>query len=327
MNILILGASGFIGRNMMWHFAKDKANNVLVHCKSRIIDPLPENVKFIQWDLTTANGVEEVFSRAKDYFSKSNGGEIDTVIQAAATTSGAKDTFSKPYYHVTDNAVMNSLILREELKYNIKNHIFFSCTVMYSGQDGVVNEGTVIDKIDPKYFGVGWTKVYLEKMCKFFSTISKTKFTVIRHSNIYGPYDKYDLEHSHFFGANVTKVLTTPVGGDIVVWGDGKDTRDFLAVQDLCNFVELALKKQDIQYELYNVGSGINYTTNQIVEKIINISKRNQRILNDIKQPSIPISFTLNTSKARAMGWKAETGIDEGIRQTIEWYNNFYGNK
>ena len=45
-----------------------------------------------------------------------------------------------------------------------------------------------------KYFGVGWTKIYIEKLCEFYSNISNTKFTIIRHSNIYGPYDKFDLE-------------------------------------------------------------------------------------------------------------------------------------
>jgi nucleoside-diphosphate-sugar epimerase len=44
----------------------------------------------------------------------------------------------------------------------------------------------------PKYFGVGWTKVYLEKMCEFYSRIGRTRFMAIRHSNIYGPHDKFD---------------------------------------------------------------------------------------------------------------------------------------
>ena len=62
--------------------------------------------------------------------------------------------------------------------------------------------------INTKYFGVGNTKLYIEKMCEFYSSISDIKFTIIRHSNIYGPFDKFDLEKSHFFGATITKVLT-----------------------------------------------------------------------------------------------------------------------
>jgi GDP-L-fucose synthase len=326
MNILILGASGFIGRNMMEYFARDKENNILAHCKSRVLQNTPENVKVIQYDLTTEANVAVMFGVADNYFKDITEKGIDIVIQAAATTSGAKDTFTKPYYHVTDNAVMNSLILREELKYNIKHHIFFSCTVMYSSQHGVVTEDTVINEIQPRYFGVGWTKVYLEKMCKFYSSISKTKFTVIRHTNIFGPYDKYDLENSHFFGATVTKVINTKDGEAITVWGDGQDKRDFLQVDDLCEFVESAISMQKSNYELVNVGSGLEYTTNEIVEKIAIAAKKNLKIVNDVTKPSIPIDFSISCKKAFDMfNWSPRITIDEGIQETIRWYKSFFG--
>ena len=55
----------------------------------------------------------------------------------------------------------------------------------------------------PQYFGAGWTKVYIEKMCEFYSRIGDTKYTVMRHSNVFGPHDKFDLEKSHVFGATI----------------------------------------------------------------------------------------------------------------------------
>ena len=72
-------------------------------------------------------------------------------------------------------------------------------------------------KFYPNYLKVGWTKVYIEKMCQFYSRTSKTKFTVIRHSNIYGEYDKHDLDKSHVFGATITKVMDSE--SEIVVKG------------------------------------------------------------------------------------------------------------
>ena len=154
----------------------------------------------------------------------------DILVQAAATTSGAKEIVNKPYYHVTDNAVMNSLIFRSAFEHNIGHVIFFSCTVMHQSSDKPLKE----DDFDankgmhPRYFGVGWTKVYIEKMCEFYSRISSTKYTVVRHSNIFGPYDKFDLERSHVFGATMTKVMTAKDGGKIVVWGTGEEERDLL---------------------------------------------------------------------------------------------------
>ena len=66
---------------------------------------------------------------------------------------------------------------------------------------------------------------------------------VIRHSNIYGPYDKYDLDKSHVFGATITKVMTNK-NNRIEVWGKGTERRDFLYVDDLVDFISLAIKKQ-----------------------------------------------------------------------------------
>ena len=68
----------------------------------------------------------------------------------------------------------------------------------------------------PQYIASATTKTFNEQMCNFYSSLGITKYTVIRHSNIYGPYDKFDLEKSHFMGATITKVLTAKK--NIEVW-------------------------------------------------------------------------------------------------------------
>ena len=327
MNIVIMGASGFIGRNVLDYFSKDKENKILATWKTRRIEDT-ENVTNFQVDLTLNDEVEIAFDKADEIFD----GKIDVVIQAAATTSGSKDALSKPWYHVTDNAVMNSLILREELNHNVGHHIFFSCTVMYSGTKGQATEDAKIDKIDDKYFGVGWTKVYLEKMCEFYSRFKKTKYTAIRHSNIYGPYDKFDLDHSHFFGATITKVMTAKDGGDIIVWGDGEDERDFLYTTDLVGFIsELVGKRPNIDkdYLLFNLGSGENITTNSVVKMVVGASGKNLRILNDLSAPSISIGFSVGNAvlKRYDFGWEPRITIEEGIEQTIQWWKENYNKK
>ena len=151
----------------------------------------------------------------------------------AAVTSGAKDIIERPYIHVTDNAIMNSLLLQSAFENNVSHFIFPSCTVMYQSSNRPLKE-TDFDAnkgLVSHYFGVGWTKVYIEKMCEFFSRLGKTKYTVFRHSNVFGPYDKFDLEKSHVFGATLTKIMT--LEEKIVVWGDGTEKRDLIYVEDL----------------------------------------------------------------------------------------------
>ena len=96
----------------------------------------------------------------------------------------------------------------------------------------------------PNYFGIGWTKLYIEKMCEFFSRLGVTKHTVIRHTNVFGPHDKFDLERSHVFGATVTKAMTSTTGA-ITVWGTGEEARDLIYVDDLVRFVELCDRPPD----------------------------------------------------------------------------------
>ena len=216
--ILICGGTGFIGRNLVENLSKNK--NFQVYATYNITKKIKiKNVKWIKGDLR------------KDSFSKKITKNIDVVIQAAATTTGSKDVVMQPFVHVTDNAVMNAYLFRNSYLNKVKHVIFFSCTTMYKSSKRPIKENNFnpLKDIEPKYFGVATTKVYNENMCDFYSRIGKTKFTAIRHSNIYGPYDKYDLERSHVFGATVTKVMTAK---EIVVWVEGQKS-EILHVDDL----------------------------------------------------------------------------------------------
>ena len=185
--LLICGATGFIGRNMVEYFAQKDEFEVHAIRFNRE-EYQVKNVIWHKVDLRNSDQIEKVIAG------------IDIVIQAAATTSGAKDIVTKPYIHVTDNAVMNSYLFRLAFEHKVKHVIFFSCTVMYQSSEKALKESDFDgnNELHPRYFGVGNTKLYIEKMCDFYSRIGETKFTAIRHSNIYGPFDKYDLERSHF---------------------------------------------------------------------------------------------------------------------------------
>jgi len=247
----------------------------------------------------------------------------DIVIQAAATTSGAKDIITKPYYHVTDNTVINALIFRSAFDFNVSRLLFLSCTTMYQSSNKPIKE-TDFDAngdIYPSYFGGAWMKIYNEKMCEFYSRISNTKFTAIRHSNIYGPYDKYDLERSHFFGATITKVMTAQKGGTITVWGEGKEERDLLYISDLIDFFRAAVSKQNSKFELVNVGYGKSFLISDLVKKIIDVSGKKLHIKYDKTKPNLKTKICLDSSKAKEIfGWTPKTTLEDGIKKTIAWY-------
>ena len=308
--MLVCGATGFIGRNVVEYFARRNGYEVTAVCHNR---PRYEckNVKWVEADLTTKADIERVLPGT------------DILVQLAATTTGAKDIVSRPYIHVTDNAVMNSLLFRAAHEHSVGQVLFPSCSIMYQPSDTPVREQDfhIEDGIFEKYFGAGWTKVYLENMCDFYSRFKKTKFVTFRHSNMYGPHDKYDLERSHVFGATMTKVMTAPEGGTIEVWGTGEEERDLLHVYDLVGFMECAIERQKDYFSLVNVGYGSSLSVRDLVRKIIDLSGRKIEIKFDPTKPSIKTKLALDASRAeKEYGWKPKIKLDDGIRQTIEWY-------
>lgn len=308
LNILVCGATGFIGRNIAEMLAAraDVRVRAVWHVRPPFDNP---RIDWQHADLCRADDVARVTRGS------------DVIIQAAATTSGARDIVTRPYIHVADNAVMNSLLLRAAFDNNSKQFIFFSCTVMYpSSEHPLVEEDfNAVAGIHPRYFGVGWTKVYIEKMCEFYAGLGRTKHAVIRHSNIYGPHDKYDPDRSHVFGATVRKVMTA--NDKVVVWGSGEEARDLLHVDDLVAFVALLVARQDKPFELLNCGAGKAVSVRDLVATMIRISGKPLAIEHDLSQPTIKTSLCLNCEKAsQSLGWEPTVTLEDGIRAALRWY-------
>ena len=121
-SILLCGATGFIGRNIAQNLSKNKRYRLI--CTYNNSKPFKlTNCKWVKVDLRNSKQVNIITKN------------IDIIIQAAATTSGAKTIISRPYEHVTDNAIMNSYLLRSSFENKIKHFIFFSCTVMYQSSN------------------------------------------------------------------------------------------------------------------------------------------------------------------------------------------------
>ena len=125
--VLVCGATGFIGRNLVEYLAR-----------------LPGYQVFAVWHLTPPFQIENVTWRQADLRVEGDVNQavadMDIVIQAAATTSGAQDIITKPYIHVTDNAVMNSLLLRAVFNHHVEHFLFTSCTVMYPSSTEALRE-------------------------------------------------------------------------------------------------------------------------------------------------------------------------------------------
>lgn len=311
--VLICGASGFLGYNIFSVLSARSDLDVWgTYYHNRYSRIKPSNPKLFRADLTKEEEVHNTFSR-----------RWDVVIQMAANTSGAQDVVERPYIHITDNVVMNALIFQAAYDFHVPQVIFPSCTVMYPSSDRPLKETDVNLNLDfyPKYFGGAWMKVYCEKLCEFYSRLGRNKYTVLRHSNIYGPNDRFDPERSHVCGATINKVMTAE--NEITVWGNGQEERDFLYIDDFVSLIQMIIDRQDHDFELFNAGSGTTFRLRDWIELIIMVSGKNLDIKYDTAKPTIDTKMRIDISKVlETLGWRPTTSPEEGLKKTIAWHKD-----
>jgi GDP-L-fucose synthase len=140
--------------------------------------------------------------------------------------------------------------------------------------------------------------------------------------NMYGPYDNFDLESSHVIPALIRRMAEAKENknSEIVLWGTGKASREFLYVKDCADAIIKATEKYD-KPEPVNIGTGLEVTIKDLAYKIRDLVGFEGRIIWDASKPDGQPRRCLDVSKAeREFGFKAKTSFDEGLEKTIEWY-------
>lgn len=142
--------------------------------------------------------------------------------------------------------------------------------------------------------------------------------------NLYGPRDNFDLETSHVIPALIRKCLEAKqtAAAEIVAWGTGNATREFLYVEDAAEAIVLAAEKYS-KPELVNVGSGEEISVRDLLETIRSAVGITATVRWDASRPDGQPRRCLDTSRAAAeFGWRAKTALRDGLKKTIDWYSN-----
>jgi GDP-L-fucose synthase len=140
--------------------------------------------------------------------------------------------------------------------------------------------------------------------------------------NLYGPRDNFDLETSHVIPALIRKCVEARRTGaaEIVAWGTGNATREFLYVEDAAEAIVLAAEKYS-KPDLVNLGSGQEIAVRDLLETIRNLTGCTSTIRWDSTRPDGQPRRSLDTSRAAAeFGWRARTSLQDGLNRTIEWF-------
>jgi GDP-L-fucose synthase len=140
--------------------------------------------------------------------------------------------------------------------------------------------------------------------------------------NLYGPRDNFDPASSHVIPALIKKCCDAIAAGEreIVVWGTGKATREFLYVEDAAEGIVLATERYE-KPDPVNLGAGFEISINDLVHLIAKLTGYTGSITWDTTKPDGQPRRCLDTSKAeREFGFKASTPFEKGLKNTIEWY-------
>ena len=303
--VLVTGATGLIGTNLIQELVEREA---LIRATIHVKEPLVEhkNISYVRCDLTRAEDCANVVE------------DIDCAFLCAANTSGAYTIASNALAHVTDNVIMNARML--EAAANVDRCLFLSSSTVYPPVDYAVNEGEAFSgDPHPSYFGSAWMKRYSEKLAQFYCDKYGRNIAVVRPTNVYGPFDKFDFETSHVLPALIRRAVERQAPFE--VWGDGSAVRDFVYVSDL---VEALLQAMVVstRFEAFNVGSGTPVTIRESLETILTVAGyEDARVNYDPSKPTtIPIRLVDLTLAKRRLGFEAKVSLKNGLERTIEWY-------
>ena len=306
--ILVTGGGGFVGTNIIRKLVAEHAE-VTSTCHSKIPRFPVEGVEYTRVDLTNKEDCRKVTAGK------------DAVVLTAAFVAGAQGMLARPMGLVTDTVIMNLRMLEAAYENGVKKCIYISSGMVYPFSKEPLTEDRGFEG-DPfeKYFTGGWSRRFIEVVCRMYAEKLKAMdITVLRIDNLYGPCDKFEQNKSHVMASLIRKAVERM--DPLEVWGDGKDYKDFIYIEDLAEGVALALKKAG-GYNVYNLATGRNITINEALQIILKCADyEDARIVYNADMPTmIPYKVLCVDKARRELGFEAKTTLEEGIAKTIAWY-------
>ncbi len=308
--VLITGGAGFIGTNLALKLAKLGARlRLTIHTKP------------LQADIPGAETVAVDLRRAEDCARAVEGMEF--VFICAAYTTGAAEIRKTPLVHVTPNVLINTLLLEAAHRAGVGRVCYVSSGAAYPPTGTrPVSEPEMFDG-DPVdvYFPAGWMKRYAEVLCRTYAEKISPPMpaVVVRGSNVYGPYDKFDFAISHVTAALIRRVAERQ--SPLEVWGTGEDVRDLIYVDDFVDGM-LAACAADLPYFVVNLCAGRGYSVRQLLQTILEVDGyADADVRFDPSRPStVPLRLMDGSLARDKLGFEAKTPLAEGIRRTLAWY-------
>lgn len=307
-SVLVTGGNGAVGCHLVKALLDSSAKVVVLDDFSQSSAknlPLHKNLKIVRGNITNEKVLEKVFAKKYDY-----------IFHLAARFANELSV-KNPLEDLNVNTRGTLQVLLHAAKQNPTKFIYTSSSSLYGSQNTASFKETLYPNPSTPYAA---SKLSAEHYCNAIHNLYGLNFTIVRLSNSYGPYDppgKFRNVIPNFFEAAIN-------GKDLVITGNGNETRDFTFVGDTVKGILLASYKKSANNQIFNLGTGKETKILKIAKTILDITKSNSKILFKPRRSFDHITKRkMNISKAKSLlGYHPEVKIEDGLKITYDWFSN-----
>lgn len=299
--VLVTGSTGFLGQSLISKLGRFQPKKIVT-------------VRHKQFDLREYGDCLKVC------------GGVDLVIHLAANVGGIGYNLQKPAELFDDNLLMGVNMMRAARSAKVNKFVALGTICSYPKFTPVPFKEDDLWNGYPEETNAPYGLAKKMQLVQAQAYRKEYGFNAIflLPVNLYGPGDKFDPRQSHVIPALIKKFCDARKSGlsEVVVWGTGKATREFLYVDDAAEGILLAAEKYN-KPDPINLGSGFEISIKDLTETIKKLSGYQGKIIWDKTKPDGQPRRRLDVSKAKKeFGFAAKTSFEEGLKKTINWYQN-----